>query len=432
MLQRIKFARWVPRIIGLLCLVLAGCGEEKLPGERETLRTYATSTATVEADDSATVVALAPAESLPTWTRKNGSHDAFRSPHALAGDRHWRARLGKQAVGADVSSVISTKTTAYVVDKRSRLVAIRVLDGTIVWRHPLPRLQQAFGNQLVLATQIDGAHDRILLARGDGTLTMFHANVSGVEELWQKQFPALLHNSPLVPAGSDFGVALSTNNTLTAFALEDGKTLWTTTALPNPVRIITSAGVVAGDATIFVAMSTGEIRALSPADGKQRWTTIIGGKGRTDLISRLADVTLGPVIYEDTLYVTHANGTLSALRTSNGFMLWQIHMPQATAILPSGNVLFVSDRTGQLIAFNRADGRAIWEADISKHPISHLVQLADTLGAIDAKGRLYWINPLDGETTARRRVASGRVTDVLLIENATMIYDAGGKLTALK
>ena len=177
-------------------------------------------------------------------------------------------------------------------------------------------------------------------------------------------------------------------------------------------------------------MSTGEIRALNAQDGRKIWSTLLGGKGRADLISRLTDVTVGPVVTPRTLLVSHANGNVTALSTSNGFRLWQAQIDNATALLPSGNTLLVSNRDGMVVAFNISNGSAIWDVKASKSPITHLMQLAGKIGALDAKGKLIIINPNSGETESRQRIASKAVTDILLLEETTLIMDINGKLTA--
>ena len=176
----------------LIPLVLVACSDEKiLPGERETLRTYNTSQQYEYDLQGNDVVQLAPANALNHWTRKHGdeSVDAYKSSKNIARKRQWKRNIGISADSSAVTSIVSTAKTAYTIDKRSRLVAVRVSDGSILFRQQLPPLQQSFGNQLVLIPSLDQANDRLLLARGDGTFMLFSVTDLQATLIWHQKNP---------------------------------------------------------------------------------------------------------------------------------------------------------------------------------------------------------------------------------------------------
>lgn len=173
-----------------------------------------------------------------------------------------------------------------------------------------------------------------------------------------------------------------------------------------------TGGVGAGGGQVFVGTTTGDVIALSAADGAENWRIDIDTEsvvppvyddgqifiqtidGR--LLARDAETgeaiwafdsqvpiltlrgTATPVVEDDIVYSGFADGMLVALNSKTGERLWghRVMLPQGRSELDrmvdvdstplvAGQVVYTVSFQGMLKAVRRADGRALWERETS-------------------------------------------------------------------
>ena len=238
-----------------------------------------------------------------------------------------------------------------------------------------------------------------------------------------------------------------------------------------------TGGVGAGGGLVFVGTTTGDVVALSVADGSEFWRIDIGTEsvvppvyddgqvfiqtidGR--LLARDSETgepiwafdsqvpiltlrgTAMPVVNDDIVYSGFADGMLVALNSKTGERLWghRVMLPQGrselermvdvdAAPLVVGPVVYAVSFQGRLKAVRRSDGRALWEKEASSflnlaagYGQIYMVDENDKVSAIDQESAdENWVN--EGLV---RRVASSPVA----YNNYLLIGDDDGYLHVL-
>jgi len=202
-----------------------------------------------------------------------------------------------------------------------------------------------------------------------------------------------------------------------------------------------SGGVGVAFGNVFIGTTSGEVVALSAADGEEVWRADVGSEvlappvGAANLVfvqtieGRLVALersdgrvrwsfdnqvpvltlrgTATPVFDSGIVYAGFANGMVAAVRAENGEPVWQhrVMLPEGRSELErmvdvdstpvvSGGVLYVAAFQGRLKALRANDGSLLWERDISSH-----VDLAD------GYNQIYVVNDDDEVVAVDRRTA---------------------------
>ncbi len=173
-----------------------------------------------------------------------------------------------------------------------------------------------------------------------------------------------------------------------------------------------TGGVGAGGGLVYVGTTTGDIVALSAADGSETWRIDIGtesvvppvyddgqifiqtidgrllardsktGESIWAFDSQVPILTLRgtatPVVEDDIVYSGFADGMLVSLNSKTGERLWghRVMLPQGrselermvdvdASALVEGPIVYVVSFQGRLKAVRRSDGRGLWEKETS-------------------------------------------------------------------
>ncbi len=230
---------------------------------------------------------------------------------------------------------------------------------------------------------------------------------------------------------------------LRAISMADGTTLWST-QVGAPVR-----GAPAADGTIVAVLTAdNQTVAYDPKTGTVRWTH----RGIREAASYFA--TTSPVIRDGIVISAYSSGELFALRAETGNVIWSDTLgstikTRASAIfsgidaeplVQDGAVVALS-ANGQMQASALVNGRPLWEQRIGGHTTpwsagNVLFVLSDThdLAAIFKRdGQVRWASSL---AVTDKRDPTRDITPALygpiLAGNAVLVLDAKGILTTFK
>ncbi|MBC8139611.1 MAG: PQQ-binding-like beta-propeller repeat protein, partial [Fibrella sp.] len=231
-----------------------------------------------------------------------GSGDHFvYALDAATGKQRWKYETGGSvlagaAKAGNVVCITSTDRTVYGLDATT---------GTVLWKQPVGSLYQS-------AAITDGT--RFYLGGWDNQFRCFDAQTG--TPVWANKFGRSFYYSPAIgsPTLGDGKVYVTSNDGLLhAMDAETGKILWET----RPASLGYS-GPLLENGTIYNASLTGLgfVYAFDAATGKQKWVSPTGS-----------------VIYDSscaaangTVFVGSVSGVFSALRQSDGGLLWQYQL----------------------------------------------------------------------------------------------------------
>jgi outer membrane protein assembly factor BamB len=147
-----------------------------------------------------------------------------------------------------------------------------------------------------------------------------------------------------------------------AFGTINGTRLWRTPTRAKKNRSTNVGGGLGLDGdTLYVTTGRGDALALDPASGKIRWRVDLGNPART-----------APTIAEGRLFVALIDGTLQALSTDNGTVLWSYQggTPDTGVLgLPapaySEGILVAGFGSGDLVALHATSGGVAWSDNLA-------------------------------------------------------------------
>ncbi len=182
--------------------------------------------------------------------------------------------------------------------------------------------------------------NRLIVASSPGLLQAFDAQNGNL--LWSLEVEGRLVAGPTCDADKVYQPV--DNGTLLAVAVEDGQELFRV-ELPEPV-----AASMAVDDMIYVSGVRGTVFALDSDDGRIVWQTSLGG-----------DAWTAPAVLNGRLFVGLSSGELVALQSTTGEELWRFQTVEvvrasATAI---GRFVVVGTMGGKLFCLDAATGKVV-------------------------------------------------------------------------
>ncbi|MFP4079596.1 MAG: outer membrane protein assembly factor BamB [Ectothiorhodospira sp.] len=280
-----------------------------------------------------------------------------------------------------------------------------------------------------ITAAVGGGEGRVIVGTGEGRAVAL--DLEDGEVLWRQR----LSSEVMAVSAVDQGVVVLRTNDghLHALDADTGEIGWvagrTTPALslrgaavPLILRGRVAAGFDDGRVTLF-GLSRGnalwEIRAAIPS-------------GRTEL-ERMADVD-GHMAYADgVLYVAGYQGRVMALSVADGRTLWQRELSSHRGLTLAGDRVLVTDARGRIWALDRATGGPLWQQDRLERREVTVPAVMDGHAVVgDFEGHLHWLSLEDGRLLGRVRGDRSGIMGSLRVRDGTL-YALGhsGELTAI-
>ncbi|MBO9575122.1 MAG: PQQ-binding-like beta-propeller repeat protein [Sphingobium sp.] len=233
---------------------------------------------------------------------------------------------------------------------------------------------------------------------GDGTKQVWAVQIAGGSPR------AKLAAAPVVSGGKLY--VIDSQAVIWALDAKTGKTLWqkSVRAADDTGHIEFGGGVSVEGDHVYASTGTGDVVALSAADGKTIWSVRPGGPLRGS-----------PTVAAGNVYVMSQDNQLFALNETDGAVVWQDSGTiQSTGVFgvaaPAAGqgTVIAGYSSGELSAYRYENGRVLWGDALSRTNISTSVS---TLTDIDAdpvvdRGRVFAIG--EGGRMASYELVSGQ------------------------
>ncbi len=168
--------------------------------------------------------------------------------------------------------------------------------------------------------------------------------------------------SPIVTGGKIF--ALDTRARVHAFNARNGTRVWTTDLAPEEEEAEEGfgGGLASDGARVYVTTGFGWVHALDAQTGRKSWSRQIK-----------TPIRAAPTVSDGKVFVTTVNNEVLALSTLDGTVSWRFGgvggnsgMLVSTSPAVSGGLVVMPYTSGDLIAFTAADGRRVWNDNLSR------------------------------------------------------------------
>lgn len=288
-----------------------------------------------------------------------GTDRQVRLLETESGDTVWRCRLD----GIPSTNVVVTGDRAFVghANPEARLVAISVVNGSVLWR---TKALRPTGGMVARADTLfvwDIGKGPVALDAATGEI-LWTADIGG-------RWPAPLAYSRGVL------IATSEQDSIRALSSRDGSTLW---AAPGFDGSVGAPAIT--DGIVIVPGFEGTVRALDLTSGDVRWTR--------GLSSRLGSAVC---IVDGVAFLTGLVGRLYAIDVATGEAMWNVELDGVCRAAPAraGNALVVVTMSGTCQLVSLRERKVTYTVDLGRPVRVAPVVSGDRVFAVDDGGNAY-------------------------------------------
>ena len=376
------------------------------------------------------------------WTHRLGSPSTRISHPALGGalQQVWSVPIG-QGDGRRhriTAEPVAAGGVIYTLDSRARVTAVSTSGETVWTRDLTPAFARsadaASGGGLAIA---DG---KLFVSSAFGML--WALDLGSGAEVWSKRFDAPLTAPPTISGNHVYVVASDS----TAWALDPatGQTDWQLAGAPSPSSMVGGAApAVTGDLVLFPT-SAGELIAARRDTGQIMWRRAVAGTRIGVAYASVTDVTGDPVVQGDVIYVGNQSGRIMALSRSDGRPIWTADEAAYGPVWPVGGSVFLLSDRNRIVRLDAASGEFIWSQPLPLHTRDRERRRAEIFphyGPVLAGGRLIVgsgdgvlrsFDPASGAQQAETELRSGAAITPIVVGGTLYVVSRDGRLTAYR
>jgi len=348
----------------------------------------------------------------------------------------WKAHFGRASSRAYhvTAQPVAADGRIYVMDGGAGVSAHDLKTGREIWRKDLAtrtrRSGEGFGGGLAFA---DG---KLFVSSGYRFVAAVDAATGKL--LWRTATESPVHGAPTVANGRVF--AESTDDNLLTFDAATGAAGWSYQALPEPARMLgATSPAVSGDAVV-AAFASGELVSLQASNGNGLWSASLSKSNRNSALSEIRDISGRPVIYRGDVFAVSHSGLFTSIELRTGNEHWQLPVTSISSPWPVGDVVYITDTSGEVLCVARDSGLIYWIADLNKNvkkakdrAVWSGPVLADNrLVVVSSKGEAVALNPKTGEVLKRLRLGSEALMNPIAVGPDLYVAAENAELIAIR
>jgi outer membrane protein assembly factor BamB len=326
----------------------------------------------------------------------------------------------------------------YVVDDKGQLRALDAATGRTLWasRAVEMKTEREARNLWLRRTAEAGltsspgvGYGLAVVGSRNGEVVAFDAD-SGAQK-WAVKVTSEVLGAPLVLANQ----VVVRSNDGRVFGLDSatGTRKWVFDRGLPTLTLRGSSTPVAGNGLIYVGYDDGTVVALRETDGLRAWEQRVAEPdGRTEL-DRVADVDGEIQVGTDEVFAASFHQQLMAISAANGRPLWTRDIGTSTGMALLGDRVLVSDNAGNVWALDRSSGTPLWKQDALAHRQLTTPAVQGDYGVVgDLDGYLHWLRLDTGVIVGRTRVENSpmRGTPQVSPEGVLYALSSEGELAA--
>ena len=422
---------------------LAACEREFiLEGDRFPLRAPFSEDAGEPPVSRAAPISL-PATSLNTeWTHRLGAASSRVGHPSLGSDPQpqWSVSIG-QGEGRRhriTAEPVSSGGLIYTLDSRARVTAV-TSGGETAWTRDLTPADTRSGDSASGGGLAIGG-GRLYVTSAFGSVSAL--DLSSGEVIWTNRFDAPVTAAPTY-AGDHLYVVASDS---TGWALEaaTGREDWQLSGAPSPSSMVGGAApAMAGDLVLFPTPG-GKLIAAQRDTGQVMWRRAVAGTRIGMAYASVTDVTGDPVVQGDVIYVGNQSGRVMALNRRDGRPIWTADEAAYGPVWPAGGSIFLLSDRNRVVRLDADSGEFIWGAELPLYTQERERRRAGIFphyGPVLAGGRLIVgsgdgsmrsFDPTSGEVIREASLSAGAAVSPIVVNGTMYVVSQNGQLTAYR
>ncbi len=273
--------------------------------------------------------------------------------------------------------------------------------------------------------------DDIFIGTTDGMLYALSTATGKIQ--WQVALPSLILGAPT--AVNDVVVIQAHNSTIEAFASDTGKMLWSNDNTSPNLSLYGNSSPLILNGTVYIGFDNGQMGAYDLYQGTETWQIPVAIPSSPDIVNNLVDLDGTPTVDNGVIFATSYHGSLDAINSTNGQVIWQKTLSSFEAPAVANNKVFATDETGIVYALDESTGQILWQQKALRYRfVSAPVPLGNTVVVGDYAGYVHFLAMDDGRELARINVSSKgiRAAPVVYNNQILIVTSNDGRITALK
>lgn len=431
--------------LGLAALLLLGaCSEPEviLVGKRENIRAEGAVAGIADAGvNQSRAISLPAPQSNANWAQSIGT-PSTRVRHPALNDsltQHWATDIGagdSRRARITANPVVSNDTI-FTLDAGSLISAVNS-QGAILWQTDIKPARdgagEATGGGLAVA---DGV---VFVSHGYGVLVALDAATGA--EIWRQALGGTGSGAPAVYKGIVY--VMASDDTGWALSAKTGRVLWRTTASADVSNVLGAPAPAVSDDFVLFGFGSGDVQAIFRRGGLRRWSTAVVGERPGYALSRIGDVTGAPVIFGDVVYVGNQSGRLIALELGLGSRVWTAADGVTGPVFPAGNSVFAISDQNALLRLDASSGERIWAQPLPSfvkdrprkrseiHANHGPILAGERIYVASSDGLLRAFDPEDGALLNEISIPGGASTAPVVANETLFVVTTKGQLIALR
>ena len=258
--------------------------------------------------------------------------------------------------------------------------------------------------------------DSDLLYFGSKQDTITAIKQSDHKVVWQRIMSSEVMS--ISEVANDTIYAITNDSKVTAIDINTGKFIWINSQIPSSLSIRGFSKPVISDDKLYVGFEDGRIVSYDSLNGDIIWQNQLKAINIETIIDRLNDIDSSMIIDNGILYVISYQGSLAAIDSFNGQVLWTNEASSIDGLAENDdNIFFVNDE-GVLKAIDKYTGRQKWKQDqFFKRLIGTPIYYNDFILVCDIENYLHVFNSDSG-------ITSGRIKIKNKIQSINVEYDS--------
>ena len=288
------------------------------------------------------------------------------------------------------------------------------------------RLWQQKVSKQGLSSGVEAAEGTVIVGNKKGQL--FALDQATGEQKWTAQLSGAILSASLIQAGRV--ETLSNDGTVYAHDLATGQQVWTYNLPDVQFSLRGTASPIALDPrTVLIASSNAYVYALDILTGVPRMQRRVAvSDGRSD-VQRLNDIDGDPVVAGQFLVTTSFQGQVTVTDLASQQVLWSENASSIQRPEVSNNTVYVTQADGKITAYALTTGEQLWQNDsLLNRQLSNPVVLGQDLVVGDLEGVLHLIDPNSGQLIGRSKT-SGEVRSLRVIDGQLYVSTRKGALS---
>lgn len=325
------------------------------------------------------------------------------------------------------------------------LYAVRVEDGTVLWRFETLGFVQC-------APLYDERENAVYFGSNDGAL--YRVNADDGRLAWRFATNAEVSQQPVLRDGVVYVV--NANDTVLALDAKTGRQLWLQHRTPAMgMEVAGYAGPLVWRGKVYAGFSDGTVTAFDARTGDERWQPVDLAAEAEQLLGEVpqyldVDTTpVGDVIASGAVvYVGSYAGGLFALDAESGTQVWS--NPGVAGVsaltlweqpahqsrdggpeLPARKLLIAGTGTSGLWALDPETGREVWRRKLPRGGVSAPVPISGALLLSASQLGVFLVSPLDGRVIDGIHTGEGASMTPAVHGNRAFVLTNGGRLLGL-